>query len=705
MNSSLALLVFMGVFAIISAILWTLLNKNKLKENGIAEFIRAMLFFFWCDYFILSAVKWLLGNGQDTLFESFWDMEARTYIHYGIPLLVISAAEPFLLKLFGKEFGKRLISAFCAENFIILFWVFFITGEISNITYCLSFLVSGISALLTAVLLKKEFDYLMFREYRKVFIKALPVVGAWIFMHGIYLPNELYLNNMGDFSGTYGSFLVILTAISLLVLCVIVAAEIILLPKSILWGANLMIAGMVIMGYIQNMFLNGRLTILNGSEQEWSKGSQFINAVIWILVIGLILISGYLKRNVVKLWQSICVYIVLIQIVTLGYMVVTTDFSEKMSSGAMTTENSLELSKRNNVLVFVLDRLESKWTQKLLDEESEFFDPLADFTFYRNATSQFADTRTSIPYMLTGTEWQEGMGAEYGKYAYENSSFLSDIKKNDYDIGLYTDLGNTSEVVYGIASNYKESVHRKYKLWNTFATMWKSSMYKTTPFCIKSSYSYYTSDIAAMVDEPEVWSTENDLPFYESLKKERISVTDDYANAFRFYHMRGAHEPYYLSEDLQYNKTGRDVNVYGQIKGSMKIVYEYLNQLKELGLYEDATIIITADHGQQTEFLEAEGKPDKTLMPTMLVKKPGEHHKSIVYNEAPVTHTEYLATVAQAAGLDWKQYGNTLDEAPEINDTERVCISLWYGHIIKFTINGDARDLENWRAVEVAPKE
>ena len=137
----------------------------------------------------------------------------------------------------------------------------------------------------------------------------------------------------------------------------------------------------------------------------------------------------------------------------------------------------------------------------------------------------------------------------------------------------------------------------------------------------------------------------------------------------------------------------------------MKVVYEYLDQLKELGLYEEAAIIITADHGQQTEFVESEGKPDKTLMPTIMVKMPGEHHDSINFNEAPVSHAEYLATVAKAAGLDWKQYGNTLEEAPEIDEKERTCISLWYGHIIKFTITGDARDLENWSAEEVAPRE
>lgn len=35
-----------------------------------------------------------------------------------------------------------------------------------------------------------------------------------------------------------------------------------------------------------------------------------------------------------------------------------------------------------------------------------------------------------------------------------------------------------------------------------------------------------------------------------------------------------------------------------QAKGAFKMVFDYLDELKRLGVYEDATIVITADHGQ-----------------------------------------------------------------------------------------------------------
>ncbi len=705
MGNNSTLFPFILIFACISAFLWTKLGNEKQDTRNVGVLLRAVLFFFCCDFFILSVIKWYLGNGEDTLFESFWDIEPRTYLHYGIPLAVVSVIEPFVLKLVGTTIAKHLIEVFSVLIFGGAFIGFWIMGGISNIVYCILYVACIVLSFATAILYRQAFSYYSLRESRIVLKMALPAVGAWFFMHGVYLPNELYLHNMGDFAGGFGGFFLILIVCTLALVVLFAAAQIFLLPKWAVKGSNLLIAAMTIMAYVQNLFLNGKLAVLNGSEQTWPFAVKAGNAAAWILAAIVLLALGYHKKSTIKLWMGICIYIVLIQAATLGYLVVTADFSEKSQSAALTTQHSLELSEGNNVLVFVLDRLESKWTQELMDMEQDFFEPLSDFTFYRNATSQFADTRTSIPYMLTGTEWQEGMGNEYGRYAYENSTFLQDVKKKDFDIGIYTDIGNTSEQIYDLTANYKTGVRRSYKFWDTFATMWNCAMYQTAPFLAKSSYAYYTSDIAEMVDEPEVWSTENDIPFYERLNKDGLSVTDDYPNAFRFYHMRGAHEPYYLSEDLKYNKTGRDTNVYSQMKGSLRIVYAYLEQLKALGLYEDATIIITADHGQQTQFVEEAAKPDKTLMPTLMVKKAGEHHDALVLNEAPVSHREYLATLAQTMGVEVQNYGNTLEEAPLINDEERVCVSLWYGHIIKFTIRGDARDLENWSAVEIQPRE
>lgn len=78
----------------------------------------------------------------------------------------------------------------------------------------------------------------------------------------------------------------------------------------------------------------------------------------------------------------------------------------------------------------------------------------------------------------------------------------------------------------------------------------------------------------------------------------------------------------------------------------MTILEEYLNQLKELGVYDTSAVIITADHGDVHE------------SPVFFVKVPEERHEKITVNNAPVSHREFLPTLAEYAGLNYTQYGS-----------------------------------------------
>ncbi len=58
--------------------------------------------------------------------------------------------------------------------------------------------------------------------------------------------------------------------------------------------------------------------------------------------------------------------------------------------------------------------------------------------------------------------------------------------------------------------------------------------------------------------------------------------------------------PYYLKEDMTYDYVNQDP--LAQWKACIKNVYEYIYQMKAEGLYDDATIIIMADHGPGNQY-------------------------------------------------------------------------------------------------------
>ena len=184
------------------------------------------------------------------------------------------------------------------------------------------------------------------------------------------------------------------------------------------------------------------------------------------------------------------------------------------------------------------------------------------------------------------------------------------------------------------------------------------------PFALKQQYRYYSGDVFNLAESNEVWNIDNDFPFYNSLIQNGVKINNELNNSFRFFHMRGPHVPCYLSEDIKYEPTGKEVTPTQQGRGSLKIVFEYIEQMKELGVYDDATIIITADHGRG-DLLDSDktsGNPDRTSRPIFIVKKPNEKSETMRVSDAPVSQAELMPTILEAVGADRERYGRTFEE-------------------------------------------
>ena len=77
MGNNSTLFLFILIFACISAFLWTKLGNEKQDTRNAGVLLRAVLFFFCCDFFILSVIKWYLGNGEDNTDVKFEQYRVR----------------------------------------------------------------------------------------------------------------------------------------------------------------------------------------------------------------------------------------------------------------------------------------------------------------------------------------------------------------------------------------------------------------------------------------------------------------------------------------------------------------------------------------------------------------------------------------------------------------------------------------------------
>jgi len=231
------------------------------------------------------------------------------------------------------------------------------------------------------------------------------------------------------------------------------------------------------------------------------------------------------------------------------------------------------------------------------------------------------------------------------------------------------------------------------------------------PWLLKPPLWFYTDEInlAMVAYDPEADPSEttylmNDAQYFKRLQRFGLTIEQsDARGAFRFIHLIGPHEPFSmneLAEDVGLDNSDID----SQARGSLYIVDDYLRRMKELDVYDDATIIITADHGTWFSTLDPLEEPS---VPIMLVKPAQSREEASVpltTSQAAVGHFDLQATIMAAAGGDATVYGPTMFEVDGEDDSRTrpyyaTTNDGWHDQeIVEYEITGDPLNTNNWQA-------
>lgn len=513
----------------------------------------------------------------------------------------------------------------------------------------------------------------------------------------VFGPYEIFISNTSDFSFTFKNFGWMLPIIAVLYISIatFICA---IFPRTFGNIYNALIFAFTLCSYIQTMFLNGKMKVLIGEEVKWDLQTNILNLVVWIAVFIIVfLLKHFLKDNWKKLTQFISVALIAMQLATLIFLFASTDVLSEKKEGYVSQEGMLELSPKNNVIVFILDFFDGVYMDGLLSEDPDFLQPLTGFTYFPNATSVHSRTYPSITYLLTGNMcYFDNEPAVYINDAFKNSDFLPSLYDKKIDVGLYTFgiyLGNDAK---NHMRNFEPS-DISLKFSNTVKYMIQIELYRSMPYIVKPYFSYDTNNINNNVRaytetdpskniEPE-YQNFNDEWFYEALTTDGVSIAKT-EGSFRFYHLGSCHLN--LSDPIPFGKR------------SLEIVYDYLSQLQALGLYKDATIIITADHGSSGSG-ETLDMPHETAVPLLIVKQAGEDYAPIMVSEASVSHTDFIPTILEGFSLDYSDYGYSVFDIEENADRDRYYYySALYSdedgeiELREYKVSGDARNRDSY---------
>lgn len=534
---------------------------------------------------------------------------------------------------------------------------------------------------------------------KQKFIYSLIVLSFPALLLGVLGPLEIFSGNSGElFFGT-GNFIWVFVGISLLI--VLVCAFILSKLSDKLRGIiHAIIFAFSLMAYIQNMFLNKQLMKTDGSKIDWELYHTYtiINTIVWIAAIVAIVNALLIVRDAMhKIIIYVSSFVSLIQLVAIIVIMITSPYSVKSHTmAALDSSKEFSLARSNNVIVLILDKYGNNTFENAMEENDEFSNVFKDFTYYCNANSKYNYTFPSIPYMLTLSDPDCTITTnEYKRRAWEegqSKKFHDLIAANDYTYNFYTGSGRAC---YLDASNLKgsidnvatiEGVNYKINMGRMLYLFTKTSLYKYAPYIIKPKLEVQSFYFDGIVEFEGINACiESNSAYYQQLCNKGLTIDDSMNNAVIITHLSGIHNPIDINENAE-KVDESETSLYQAQLGINVILNKYFDELKKLNLYDNSTIIITADHGLYKDALDPQ--------PIFLIKQANQVQDTLSYNNAPITSEDLLATLLYLVNADYSDFGSPIFEIYEDEERERQCMYPNKGFEV-YTYTGGREDLRS----------
>jgi hypothetical protein len=403
-------------------------------------------------------------------------------------------------------------------------------------------------------------------------------------------------------------------------------------------------------------------------------------------------------------------------------------------------KEQLELSSNENIIVFLLDKLDTNFLDEVLEKHSEITDILEGFTYYRNNLATSSGTYPSVAHMLSNEPFVTSMTRdEYLTKAWDNTRLFDMLYTQNYRRNMLLSGATTyvsPEQLIGKVDNIRVtcSSNRTFIyapiVMNVFFTAqtkfapysFKNFMIASNPFGGNESY------IVRNVPDyfPTFINSESDLLFYNHLVTSGLRIGDS-ENTFSFVHFNAAHEYFLYDENLELVHLPRNLGILemfspsrraeflaeehtrriAQTRGCFKILEEYFSQLKSLGIYDNSTIILIADHGNSIDWTGDWQNPqtnDNRPISALLIKPQNSGNEPLKINStAELSNSNFIASIAEILGEGTDEFGPSWFDIESRNISQIRTIYLVQTRNFssanyrgRYVINGDAHIPDNW---------
>ena len=463
----------------------------------------------------------------------------------------------------------------------------------------------------------------------------------FVFTVFFYGPVGIYLANADELDFGLGIVMKQVVIVSALMF-VLIAVFSLIVPKKLFKWYMLLLFGGSLAFYVQGNYINYNYGVLDGTEIKWESFTKYgiLNTAIWAVCILVPFIIYFVVRKkgdalINKIIFGLCICLVLVQIPALISQ--TMSYKKKNTESLVITDNDMfEYAPEDNIVVFVLDTMDEVYYQDYLTRHPEFEAELPGFVHYDNAMTGGARTMMAMPIFFTGIPYdRQETYSGYIDEIYQKDNLIKRMYDAGYDVRIYSETLFYSNDTAKYVSNFDVVTDPITSESVLMRKLYKLSLFKFMPHFLKSRFWMQTSDFnQAMVRDNNY--AFDDAKFYAKYSNTHMTVDPSKKKTFTVYHMRGNHRPYDMDENCAYiGKSGRKK----QMAGVFRIVKEMIDEMKEKGIYDSSTIMITADHGDL-----------KKAQWIMLMLKEAGATGECTYSHAPVSSFDFPVYFSSLAG-------------------------------------------------------
>lgn len=527
----------------------------------------------------------------------------------------------------------------------------------------LTIIFCSIGLILIGTLVNKIIRKMKWEELKRILLWLLPSAFFIVVTYAVYTPSALFIQNISEFSIPYSSIIPVILSVVFLLWAMIffIALCVVNERNAVYFNSVLFVIALGL--YVQGNFLNPAFPSLDGAPIDWSVYYKraIVSNLLWPLFLAVVFAAAvHWKSKSQKIMKWASYWFASMQLVTLVVLLLTGE--QELDTYGISKEGEFSVGAEENIVVFIVDSLQTSAMKEYLASDAYPAGSLDGFTMFDNMVSGGAPTSRGLTVFMTGVECDPlQCEKEFNAKLWDGVTLYDDLHEHNYDVRFYTTNsvpGISDKIIENcVPSNlrigdYAGFTGQLYKLVNLYLM----------PQGLKQYFWLTTDDLTEAVVADEANYGYGNTSFFGDMNAAGALQTG-YENAFRLYHIHGVHMPYMTDENMQEVEVG-SVTEQQVLEGVMKGIFQYMDYMKNAGIYDSSTIIIAGDHGRFEN-----GNPGATA--AFLIKRPHEE-ASLQTNSAPVHYRNVAATLAAAVMDDYSAYGPSVYDITEASDVERL---------------------------------